>query len=85
MTSIDQLRSACLFLARRFSPENCCGMFPIIEVTEMGRDVILTARRWSESYPSADAALADLPMWGTRFRRSEEEVRQALRGEGFET
>jgi len=79
--TIAQLRSACSMLAKRFSPPTCCGAFPVIEVTEIGNDVILTARRWSEAYPSPAAAMAALPMWGARFNRSDGEVRKALEGE----
>ena len=84
MTTTSDVRAACQHLHETFCPATCLSAFPVIEVSEIGSDVALTARRWSESYPSPAAALAALPKWGTRFNRAEEEVRGALREAGYE-
>ena len=84
MTTIDDVRAACQLLHETFCPATCLSAFPIISVTEAGADVVLSARRWAQSYPSPAAAMRDLPRWGTRFRKTEGEIRKALMDGGFE-
>ena len=83
MRTIDDLSRAVRLLKKHFPPAGCYGEFPLIEVTEIGADVVLTARRYSESYPSPDAAIRSLPSWCERFNRDEDEGRGVLAEAGL--
>ena len=83
MKTVKDVRNATQALADHFPTMGCYGPFPRIGVSEMGADVILTARRYSESYPSPQAALNALPGWCEKFNRDEDEGRAVLVGKGL--